>query len=647
MKEGKVRQETRRRKTDDTVFTDSTTNSSTIDNAFTSEKSAYKRVNFANFDCHTSSFTTDLDSVKSSIDTLLRHRLPRARQRTNVVTQDYTPRGRLFGGYTTRGEGVTIASYRFPHVVTARPSGFTDEPYLSAQLNAAASLPVHKDKHNHSRTWLIAFGDFTGGRLWIESPIGTHPPPNPRNVVERKLRGDYYNTHNTWICFDPQLYHALEEITSGNRVSIALFTPKSWKRLTPNCIDELIDIGFYPPHSALSTGVGAIASSDVATSSISSHASSCAMPTGSVATPTLSLADPTTCDATSTSVIPLVGQMESSDLASLLFGPLPPAAMTFDQPQFEEEKALQEWCDSDLVSLPFEPLPSSDGTIQPLDDSELQELSDHLRSGHSTKSNLCRGCLEADGPRKMHRSIRDIDRAMHVLHIDIAGPFTTSDDGFTYFLVGALRLPGLPLLIDVRLLTSRTSVEVCDALERMVAFFESLHFEGFTITDSSRVKRLHSDRAGEFTAPFFERFLINHKSIYHTFTSGYDPQANGTAERAVGLVKSLAARALATSQLDVSYWSYSVRYAAQSLLCHALQRRQRSLPFGSSVVARLLDYKDVRFPNSRTLTGRLLFWNHMEDQVSFILCPPEGQDLDPLVYRAGLPAKRASRNRHQ
>ena len=111
--------------------------------------------------------------------------------------------------------------------------------------------------------------------------------------------------------------------------------------------------------------------------------------------------------------------------------------MTFSQPQFEEEKALQEWYDSDLVSLPFAPLPSSDGTIQPFDDSELQGLSDHLRSGHSTKSNLRRGCLEADGPRKMHRSIRDIDRAMRVLHIDIAGPFSTSDDGLTYFLVGA------------------------------------------------------------------------------------------------------------------------------------------------------------------------------------------------------------------
>ena len=208
---------------------------------------------------------------------------------------------------------MTIASCRFPHVVTAihdiactRPSGFTDEPYLSARLNAAASFPVHKDKHNRSRTWLIAFGNFTSGRLWVESPISTHPRPNPRNL-ERKLRGDHYNTHNTWICFDPQLYHALEEVASGTRVSIALLTLKSWKRLTPNCIDELIDIGSYPPYSALSIGVGAIASSDIATSTISSHASSCAVPTGSVATPTLSLADPTSCDATSTSVLPLVG----------------------------------------------------------------------------------------------------------------------------------------------------------------------------------------------------------------------------------------------------------------------------------------------------------------------------------------------------
>ena len=68
----------------------------------------------------------------------------------------------------------------------------------------------------------------------------------------------------------------------------------------------------------------------------------------------------------------------------------------------------------------------------------------------------------------------------------------------------------------------------------MTSFFESLSFEGFEITDSPRIKRLHSDRAREFTALYFQKFLSNHRSIYHTLTTGYDPQANGTAERSHG-----------------------------------------------------------------------------------------------------------------
>ena len=247
--------------------------------------------------------------------------------------------------------------------------------------------------------------------------------------------------------------------------------------------------------------------------------------------------------------------------------------------------------------------------------------------------------MQSEGPRKIHRSIRDIDKATHTLHIDIAGPFAPSDDGYSYFLVGALRLPGFPLLIDVRTLTSRTSTEVCDELEKMVAYLEALQTEGLPIGETSRIKRLHSDRAGEFTAPFFARFLGNHKSIHHSFTSGYDPQSNGTAERSVGLIKSLASRALATAELDSSYWSYAVRYASQSLLCHALQKKQRSLPFGTTVVAQVLGHRDVRFPSFRSITGRLLYFDHLNDQVSYILCPPGDDSIEPLVHRAGLPAK--------
>ena len=331
--------------------------------------------------------------------------------------------------------------------------------------------------------------------------------------------------------------------------------------------------------------------------------------------------------------------MNNLDLATLLFGPTPSEAYSFTEPQQEEMDEIHGWCTSDLVALPSAPLPSSDGMISPLDPHELEELSDHLRSGHATKSNLCRGCLQSEGPRKIHRSIRDIHKATHTLHIDSACPFAPSDDGYSYFLVGALRLPGFPLLIDVRTLTSRTSTEVCDELEKMVAYLEALQTEGLPIGETSRIKRLHSDRAGEFTAPFLARFLGNHKSIHHSFTSGYDPQSNGTAERSVGLIKSLASRALATAELDSSYWSYAVRYASQSLLCHALQKKQRSLPFGTTVVAQVLGHRDVKFPASRSITGRLLYFDHLNDQVSYILCPPGDDSTEPLVHRAGLPAK--------
>ena len=48
-----------------------------------------------------------LDDVQSSVQVLLDHALPLMKHRTNVVTEQYIPRGRLFGGYATRGQGIT------------------------------------------------------------------------------------------------------------------------------------------------------------------------------------------------------------------------------------------------------------------------------------------------------------------------------------------------------------------------------------------------------------------------------------------------------------------------------------------------------------------------------------------------------------
>ena len=109
-------------------------------------------------------------------------------------------------------------------------------------------------------------------------------------------------------------------------------------------------------------------------------------------------------------------------------------------------------------------------------------------------------------------------------------------------------------------------MEVCDKLEKMVAYLEPLQTEGLPIGETCRLKLL---------CPILAEPQDNLPYLYHWLR----PQANGTAERSVGLVKSLAARALASANLDKVYWSYAVRYAAQSLMSHALQKTQRSLPF--------------------------------------------------------------------
>ena len=59
------------------------------------------------------------DALDAAKTTLLSHVLPKARQRTNVFKDVYQPRGSLFGAFTTRGEGITQATFRFPEIVSA------------------------------------------------------------------------------------------------------------------------------------------------------------------------------------------------------------------------------------------------------------------------------------------------------------------------------------------------------------------------------------------------------------------------------------------------------------------------------------------------------------------------------------------------
>ena len=49
---------------------------------------------------------SDPKSIEDDIRVLMNHSLPNSPQRTNVITADYTPRGRLFGAFARRGLGI-------------------------------------------------------------------------------------------------------------------------------------------------------------------------------------------------------------------------------------------------------------------------------------------------------------------------------------------------------------------------------------------------------------------------------------------------------------------------------------------------------------------------------------------------------------
>ena len=123
-------------------------------------------------------------STKEPREIFMGHSLPNTSRRS-VQLPGCVPEGRLFGASTTRGEGITQATYRYPeaakaihHLASLRSGEAKSEGYLSVQVNRAKKLQVYKDRNNHSTSWLIALGNFTGkivvGRSTWSTPTSCH-----------------------------------------------------------------------------------------------------------------------------------------------------------------------------------------------------------------------------------------------------------------------------------------------------------------------------------------------------------------------------------------------------------------------------------------------------------------------------------------
>eukprot|EP00971_Amphidinium_carterae_P349673 6491144-Amphidinium_carterae.1 len=105
--------------------------------------------------------------------------------------------------------------------------------FTSIQVNimqTGASVMLHNDKYNEcgNLNSIVVYGNFTGGRLWLEG-CGSLPPPPELDALGqyRDKRGGYVTIHPGEVfTLDAQQLHGIEEIRSGIRYSTVAHTPQ-------------------------------------------------------------------------------------------------------------------------------------------------------------------------------------------------------------------------------------------------------------------------------------------------------------------------------------------------------------------------------------------------------------------------------------
>ena len=289
---------------------------------------------------------------------------------------------------------------------------------------------------------------------------------------------------------------------------------------------------------------------------------------------------------------------------------------------------------------------------------DLDAWKRHLLNGHLPYNRECKSCVIAASRGKTHKRIPHAEA--YTLSIDTAGPFMLADDQLgkgRFVLVGVYLVPvtkdgqslipiheedellgaeGGPELTVVdeggadidpqnpwpglddekkwasmveaeqdfqvkqvtfaEVMENRGAPAVLEAVGRMVA---KLNFLGLPL------KRLHSDRAGEYQSKTFDKW-VRDRGLCRTFTDGDNFKGNGRAEGAVAQLKRGARTLLVAAGLDESYWCHASRHWAETRLRSQLEsmgwKRRQLATFGQVVWAKRKLYSDRQKYLSTTRT---------------------------------------------
>ena len=245
--------------------------------------------------------------------------------------------------------------------------------------------------------------------------------------------------------------------------------------------------------------------------------------------------------------------------------PLPPLPPPESSPQGEddvEEKPPEKGVELDLLP--------EDYFTQKLQETGSMPCQLHGMD-HLSRDPDCEFCKKALGPMYRHLNHKygtQIADHTPTLSFDFSGPLPIAVTGARILMVFVWRLQDIRLLWAFALV-HRTKENVLSCLQSVIADLN-------TLTGGSKppVTRVHSDQAKEFLSrPVVE--WLKEKGIRQTFTSTYDSQANGVAERKINLIKTKSTALLASRYLPIPFWCYAVAWVTRCYNIKVLGQKPR------------------------------------------------------------------------
>lgn len=165
----------------------------------------------------------------------------------------------------------------------------------------------------------------------------------------------------------------------------------------------------------------------------------------------------------------------------------------------------------------------------------------------SCDSKICDVCMGGKMTRKKYpkKSSSQTYGVLELIHTDLMGPIEESTPSGNRFVL--TMIDDYSRYNTIYLLKNKS--ETASKIKEFVAMMENKF--------DKRVKRIRSDRGGEYIAQDLQTFL-RQKGIFHEFSAPYCPQQNGIAERRNRYLMEMARCMLIQSNLPKRFWGEAI-----------------------------------------------------------------------------------------